>query len=324
MKKDTGNSGNNPVRILIVGTGAVGGFYGSRLDQAGAEVATVNRSDYETVRDEGIHIDSIDGPIHFKPKIVLQKVSDYGAFPDYILVCLKSLPELDIAAIIAPAVGANTTIILLQNGIGIEEPVRERFPDNEIISGLAFICVNRTGPGQIRHLCYGRLVIGCYPSGVSIDVEQLAQLFEKSGTTCRISESIVTERWRKLLWNAPYNPISVLAGHANTAEIMAQPETVELARNIMEEVCAVAASAGHYLPPEAVEKNLDDTRRMKPYKTSMLLDFEAGRPMEIEAIIGNIIKVAKMNSVTVIRLQTLYSLLKLTAGHKGGEPLVKP
>ena len=309
--KDTGKSKNNPVRILVVGAGAVGGFYGSRLSMAGAEVTTVQRSDFETVRDHGIHIDSIDGPMHFKPHRVLRQVADYGAFPDYILVCLKSLPELDIAEIIAPAVGQETTIILLQNGINIEEPVKKRFPQNKIISGLAFICVNRTGAGKISHLCYGRLVIGPYPSGTSLAVRQLAELFEKSNTPCRISESIVTERWRKLLWNAPYNPISVLA-KANTVQIMAQPETVELALNVMEEICAVAASVGHFLPPEAVEKNLEDTRKMKPYKTSMLLDYEEKRPMEVEAILGEVIKVAEKTGVSVIRLKTLYSLLKLT------------
>jgi 2-dehydropantoate 2-reductase len=297
----------------VVGTGAVGGFYGCRLNQAGAEVSTVHRSDFDVVKEKGIHIDSMDGPIHFTPHRVLKQVSDYDGYPDIILVALKSLPELDIAHIIAPAVGEDTSLFLLQNGIDIEEPVRERFPHNEIISGLAFICVNRVGPGQIRHLCFGRLVIGSYPSGTTPLIHQLAALFEQADTPCRISDSIVTERWRKLLWNAPFNPISVLAGHATTAEIMDLPESVQLARQIMEEVSAVSSAMGHYLPSEAIEKNLSDTKKMKPYKTSMLLDYESGRPMEVEAILGNIIKAAHSQGVPVLRLQTLYSLLKLTA-----------
>jgi 2-dehydropantoate 2-reductase len=315
MQKDTGNSDKNPLRILVVGTGAVGGFYGSRLDQAGAEVTTVHRSDYATVLKDGIHIDSIDGPAHFRPKRVLRNVADYGAFPDYILVTLKSLPELDIATIIDPAVGPDTTIFLLQNGVDIEQPISNRFPDNEIVSGLAFICVSRSRPGHILHLCHGRLVIGSYPSGISPAVRQLAELFEKSKTPCPVSDSIVLERWRKLLWNAPFNPISVLT-RTDTVQIMAQPEIVELAREIMEEVCAVSSSVGHFLPQEAVEKNLAETRQMRPYRTSMLLDYEAGRPMEIEAIVGNIIKAAKNNDVEVPRLETMYSLLKLTASRQ--------
>jgi 2-dehydropantoate 2-reductase len=312
MKKNTGKPENNPVRILVIGTGAVGGFYGSRLEMAGAEVSTVHRSDYETVLKEGIVTDSVDGPMHFMPKQVLRRAEDYrGEKPDYILVCLKSLPQLEIAPFIAPAVGGATTIVLLQNGIEIEPPVQEAFPNNEIISGLAFICVNRVGAGKIRHLCYGQLVIGTYPEGISPRVLELAKLFEDSNTLCRLCDSIVTERWRKLLWNASYNPISVLAGHVNTEQIMSQPETEQLARNLMEEVCAVAASTGHFLPQKAIEKNLEDTRRMEPYKTSMLLDFESKRPMEIEAILGNIIKMAEKNAIGVTRLKTLYSLLKL-------------
>ncbi|MBF0453594.1 MAG: 2-dehydropantoate 2-reductase [Magnetococcales bacterium] len=313
MKKDTVLSNNNPVTILVVGAGAVGGFYGCRLSQAGAEVSTVHRSDYEAVRQKGITIDSIDGPAHFHPQQVLRRVADYQGFPDYLLVSLKSLPELDIASLIAPAVGPDTTVILLQNGIQIEEPVQQRFPSNEIISGLAFICVNRIGPGMIRHLCYGRLMIGCYPEGISPAVRQLSALFERSNVPCHTSAFIVTERWRKLLWNAPYNPISVLAGGVDTQQIMAQPDMVSLIRGVMEEVLAVALSLGHNLTQEAVEKNLDDTHKMKPYRTSMLLDYESGRPMEVEAILGNIIKAAEKKAVRVVRLQTLYSLLKLKA-----------
>ncbi|MBF0195040.1 MAG: 2-dehydropantoate 2-reductase [Magnetococcales bacterium] len=310
MVKDTVNITNNPVRILVVGCGAVGGFYGSRLAKAGAEVTTVNRSDYDIVAKNGIKIDSIDGNYHFKPHGVIQEVANYKYFPDYILVALKSLPQLDIASIIAPAVGPNTTIFLLQNGIDIEKNIAVKFFNNEIISGLAFICVNRTKPGKIIHLCHGKLVVGTYPKGNSSAVLKLAELFNKSNTPCRISDSIITERWRKLIWNAPFNPISVLT-QTDTQQIMAQPGTVALVRSIMEEVCAVAASVGHILPSDVIDKNIADTEIMRPYKTSMLLDYEGNRPLEVEAILGNIIKTANKNGVLVPRLETIYEMLKL-------------
>jgi 2-dehydropantoate 2-reductase len=310
MVNDTANNHKNPVRILVVGTGAVGGFYGSRLAQAGAQVTTVNRSDYEAVAKNGILIDSIDGNYHFKPHNVLRKVAHYKSYPDYILVALKSLPQLDIADIIAPAVGPKTTIFLLQNGVNIEENISVKFFDNEIISGLAFICVNRTKPGHIIHLCHGKLVVGTYPNGSSVAVSKLADLFNKSSTPCRISETIVTERWRKLIWNAPFNPISVLT-RTDTQQIMSQPETVALVRSIMEEVYAVAASVGHNLPTDIIDINIADTQIMRPYKTSMLLDYEGNRPLEIETILGNVVRTAKKNGVMVPRLQTMYELLKL-------------
>ncbi|MBF0380153.1 MAG: 2-dehydropantoate 2-reductase [Magnetococcales bacterium] len=310
MEKDTANSNINPVRILVVGTGAVGGFYGSRLARAGAEVTTVNRSDYKEVANNGIFIKSIDGDYHFKPHAVLKNVADYQGYPDYILIALKSLPQLDIGKIIAPAVGPKTKIFLLQNGINIEENISVKFLDNEIISGLAFICVNRIKPGHISHLCYGKLVVGAYPDGNSAAVDKLANLFNESKTPCRISESIITERWRKLIWNAPFNPISVLT-QTDTQQIMAKPETVTLVRTIMEEVYAVAASVGHILPTDVIDKNIADTEIMRPYKTSMLLDFEENRPMEVEAILGNIVRTAKKSGIMVPHLQTMYELLTL-------------
>ncbi|MBF0323238.1 MAG: 2-dehydropantoate 2-reductase [Magnetococcales bacterium] len=257
----------SPPRILVVGTGAIGGFYGGRLAQAGLEVAAVCRSDFAAVRSQGIRIESVQGTFHFTPQPTLRQPADYAGLPDYILVTLKVLSEIDVAAIIRPVVGPDTVIVLIQNGMEIEASVAAAFPDHEILSGLAFICVSRTAPGVLRHTCHGRLTIGRYPQGESPSAQRLATWFNKAATPCMASASIVTERWRKLVWNAPFNPLSVLGGGLTTQEIMASPILSRLARQVMEEVWSVAAAAGHSLPPEVVEKNLTETRAMQPYKT---------------------------------------------------------
>jgi 2-dehydropantoate 2-reductase len=226
-------------------------------------------------------------------------------------VGLKVLPEIDTAAIIKEVVGAETAIVLLQNGVEIEEPVARAFPDNEIISGLAFICATRTSPGHIDHTDFGRVVIGRYPASKSVKVEELARLFSEAGLKCEVTEDAVTARWRKLVWNAPFNPISVLAGGADTKTMVENHESVELARKVMEEVCKIAEAVGHPLPPGVVQENIEGTRRMSPYKSSMLVDFEAGRPMEVEAILGNGIRAAKRHNLAVPHMQSLYGLLKL-------------
>ncbi len=308
--------GAPPPEILVVGTGAVGGYYGAQLARAGASVSTVHRSDHAAVAKDGIHIDGMKGAIHFTPKRVLKRVGDYPGHPDYILVCMKVLPEAPVAAVIRPAVGPDTVIVLLQNGIEIEPPVAEAFPGHEILSGLAFICVSRTGPGQISHTCYGRLTIGRYPQGESVAAQRLAALFEAVGTPCRVSRSVVTDRWRKLVWNAPFNPISVLL-RADTREILQHPETARLVKGVMEEVARLAAAAGYPLPEHVVEKNLQDTRVMKPYRTSMLLDHLAGRRLEVEAILGNAVAAARRCGVDVPRLETLYGLLSLADRRPG-------
>jgi 2-dehydropantoate 2-reductase len=298
-------------RILVVGTGAIGGFYGGKLAQAGARVATLCRSDYQAVKSEGIRVTSTYGNFHFVPEKVIRDVKEYGPPPDYVLVGLKVLHEINTAEIIKEVVGPDTAIVLLQNGVEIEEPVARAFPNNQIISGLAFICVTRTNPGHIDHVDFGRLVIGRFPAGKSDKTDLLAGLFNASGVPCTVSENVVTDRWRKLVWNAPFNPISVLAGGADTKTMVDNPESLELARQVMNEVCKVAEAVGHPLPAGVVEENIEGTRRMSPYKSSMLVDFEAGRPMEVEAILGNGIRAAKRHKVAVPHMESLYGILKL-------------
>jgi len=298
-------------RILVVGTGAIGGFYGGKLAVAGASVSTLCRSEYETVKSQGIKVTSSLGDFHFTPEKVIRNLSEYAPPPDYVLVGLKVLPEIDTAETIKEVVGPETAIVLLQNGVEIEEPLVKAFPNNEIISGLAFICATRTSPGHIDHSDFGRLVIGRFPAGKSAKTEELAKLFNDSGLSCTVSEDVLTDRWRKLVWNAPFNPISVLAGGADTKTMVENPESLELARQVMEEVCRVAEAVGHPLPAGVVQENIDGTRRMSPYKSSMLVDFEAGRPMEVEAILGNGIRAAKRHKVAVPHMESLYGLLKL-------------
>ncbi len=300
--------------IVVVGAGAIGGYYGGRLAQAGARVSVVARSDYEVVAKDGIRIQSPAGDFHFRPHRVVRSASHFGAFADVVLVGLKVLEEIRTADLIRDVVGPKTAILLIQNGVDIEPPVAEAFPTNEILSGLAFICVHRTAPGQVLHQDYGRLVLGRYPGGESETAHRLAEMFRRSGVPCEVTEDVTTARWQKLVWNAPFNPMSVLCGGASTQEMLGHEETTRLVRAVMEEVCAMAAASGHALPADVVDRMIADTRKMTPYKTSMLLDFEAGRPMEVEAIVGNAVRIARSLRVPVPHLETLYALL---SGLKG-------
>ncbi|MBF0293664.1 MAG: 2-dehydropantoate 2-reductase [Magnetococcales bacterium] len=318
----TPNPNNPPVdspSILVVGSGAVGGFYGGKLAKAGARVTTVQRSDFEVVRQQGIAIESIDGDFHFTPHEVLRSPGECKTPPDYLLVTLKSLPELDIPTLIRPAAGPGTVIVLMQNGIDIEEPVARAFPDNPLISALAFVCVQRIAPGRIRHLCFGRVTIGLYPSGPSAAVGRLERLFRAGGIPCQVTEQPRTARWAKLVWNAAFNPVSVLAGHATTTEMLAMPECEQLITEVMKEVVSVARLAGHELPESTVEENLRATRRMEPYLTSMALDHMANRPLESEAILGAAIRHGERLGVPTPCLSGLYAMLTLLTRKRPGE-----
>lgn len=297
--------------IVIVGAGAIGSFYGGKLALAGARVSVVCRSDYETVKERGYSITSKDGDFHFTPQHVLKKINDYPGTPDMIIVATKVLPTIDVVELIKDKVGPKTVIALIQNGIEIEEPVARAFPDNEIISGLAFICVSRRAPGQVEHQDYGRLVIGRYPSGAGSSCRRLEELFAQSGIKCEVTEDVVKSRWIKLIWNAPFNPISVLGGCVDTSEILADEEASKMVKTVMEEVLTLAAACGHTIEPSYIDKNIGDTRKMRPYKPSMLLDHENRRPMEVEAILGNAVRAARRVTVEVPHIFSLYSLLRL-------------
>ncbi|HHJ38958.1 MAG: 2-dehydropantoate 2-reductase [Methylothermaceae bacteria B42] len=297
------------MKVLIVGTGAIGGFYGALLAKQGAEVSVVCRGDYDTVKTHGIYIQSTLGEWTFQPDAVYRHAGEVPSPPDYVILCTKVLPHVDRVALIREAVGPETAITLIQNGVEIEDELAKAFPDNELISGLAFVCVSRTKSGHVWHQAYGHLMFGRYPAGITPKVTALCDTFNKSGISAKAMEDIVAARWQKCVWNAPFNPLSVLSGGLYTSDILENQEA--FVRQLMTEVCAIAEATGHPLPPNVIDKNIANTYKMPPYKTSMLLDFEAGRPMETEAILGNAVRAGQREGVAIPRLESVYALMKL-------------
>lgn len=297
--------------FVIVGAGAIGSFYGAILKRAGCRVSVVLRSEYEAVRDSGFTIDSPLGDLSYQPDQVYRDGESADTAPDYVICCVKVLPGIDRAELIKPWVGAHTRIVLIENGINIEPAVADAFPDNPLISCLAFIAVSRTGPGQIDHKAFGQLTMGAWPNGISDDCRALEALFVEGGIHMKLAEQVVAERWRKSLWNTPFNPLSVLAGGADTVTMLDTPGGERLAREMMAEVAAVAAADGHAMPEDAIDKNIAGTRKMPAYKNSMALDYIEGRPMEIDAILGNVVELADRHGVAVPRLRAMHVALMM-------------
>ncbi|MCK5120448.1 MAG: 2-dehydropantoate 2-reductase [Methylococcales bacterium] len=300
-------------KVLIVGAGAIGGFYGALLAKAGADVSVVCRSDYEIVKQQGYSINSNDlGNWTFTPSQVIKSSADYKEQADYIILCSKIVPEANRIKLIQDAVSANTCIVFIQNGIDIEQELINAFPNNEIISGLAFICCNRLKPGVIQHLAYGKLTLGSLNNKTN-KTQHLSDLINQAGVESITSNNIISSRWLKCLWNAPFNPLSVLSDGLSTQEILATQEA--FIRTIMQEICNIAQACGHPLPDDSIDINIERTYTMPPYKTSMLLDYENNQPMEIEAILGNTVRAAQRVNVSCPRLDSLYALMKLKELH---------
>ncbi len=297
--------------ILIVGSGAVGSYFGGKLVQEKTRVSALCRSDFEIAKERGLEIQSYKGNFIFKPAEVVKDAAQLSIAPDYIVVCLKVLPEISIADIIKEAVSPDTAIVLIQNGINIEKEVAEAFPDNELISGIAFIAISRIQPGIAKHTGSGKLILGNYPQGVTDKTRFLADCWLKAEVPCDLSEKVIRDRWQKMVWNAAFNPISVLGGGADSLQMVNVPESENLVKQVMKEVLILAKATGNELPEKLIDGIIAGNRKMRPFKTSMLVDYEMGRSMEVDAILGNAISIARELDIDVPFLESLFGLLKL-------------
>lgn len=298
-------------RILVIGAGGVGIYFSGRLAQAGAEVSVVARGDYEVASHTGYDIHSVAGDFHFMPAAVLKRAADYEGEADYIILASKVLPDVNAVELLRPAVRSpKTVIVLIQNGIDIEKRIAEAFPENQLLSTIAYIGVSRPAPGQVLHQGSGELKMGNYPSGVTPEAKRLAVLFEAAKVKCELYEDIGFVRWNKLVWNLPFNPVSVLAGGATTREMTQRDELETLCRTLMSEVIRVANAYGVALSENNADSQMEFTRNFPAYKTSMLQDYEAGRELEVEAILGNTVRLAAARGVPVPHMESCYALLK--------------
>jgi 2-dehydropantoate 2-reductase len=270
----------------ILGTGAVGGYYGGLLGKAGCPVRFLVRSDYAHIRANGLKIDSPKG--NFR----LEKVDVYatpGEMPpcDVAVVAWKSTENGNLGATLSKVLKPGGIVLVLQNGLDPERQAAAAAPDSPVLSGLCFLCSRKEGPGRIRHLDYGAVTLARYSplgaQGVTPEMERVGADFRMAGVDIRMHEDWRTARWRKLAWNIPFNGLCALLG-ADTARVIRHPAMRAQVSDIIDEVAAGAAACGCPLPADIRDRMLRDTDAMAPYEPSMKLDRDAGRPMELEAI----------------------------------------
>lgn len=274
----------------ILGTGALGGFYGARLQKAGLDVHFLLKSDYEQVKKYGLVVESKDGDFNL-PKV--HAYNDVEKMPqcDVVVVALKTTQNHLLPKMLPPVVKDNGVVLVLQNGLGVEEKVAEIVNNVTVIGGLCFLCSNKMGPGHIHHLDYGQITFSEYtpnyqPSGITERMQQIADDFESAGISIELAEDLLLARWKKLVWNIPYNGLSVIL-NARTDELMAHKYTSKLVEQLMYEVAAGAKSYGRIISDRFIQTMLDYTVKMTPYRPSMKIDYDEHRPLEIEAIFGN-------------------------------------
>lgn len=300
----------NEKSVLVIGSGGIGGLYGALLHKAGWQVDMVARSDHAIIASQGLQVDSILGNLSFKPRNVYSSVAQAGP-AQWILLAIKMLPSTDIASLIAPAVGPDTCICLIANGLDIEVPLVRAYPTNSLVSGVAFVGSSRVKGGHVKHSAYGGLILGSYLQNNDECCKDLINAFGRSGIKVSVSQDIALERWKKSIWNASFNPLSVLTNGADTGRLLGTPEAEKLVRTIMAEVVACGRAEGYSLPDELIDKNIATTKAMSAYLTSMALDYLNGHEIELEAILGSVVHYGRKHQISIPHLETLYETLRI-------------
>lgn len=300
-------------KYAIIGTGALGGFYGAKLQKAGLDVHFLLNSDYEHVSKYGLVVESKDGDFSLTQ---VNSYRDVAKMPqcDVVVVALKTTQNRLLSQMLAPVVKNNGVVLVLQNGLGVEEEIAQIVSNVSILGGLCFLCSNKIGPGHIRHVDYGQIVLSEYlsgyePAGITEKMRQIANDFENAGIPIELAEDLLLARWKKLVWNIPYNGLSVIL-NAQTDELMANLHTRTLIEQLMYEVAAGAKSCGRTIPDSFISRMLEYTITMKPYRTSMKIDYDEHRPLEVEAIFGNPLRKAQALSVNLPQINCVYQQLK--------------
>jgi 2-dehydropantoate 2-reductase len=292
----------------IIGTGAIGGYYGAKLAHAGQEVHFLLHSDYEYVKQHGLQVDSCDGSFHLDDVNAYQRPEDMPVC-DVVLVCLKSVNNSKLLALLPPLLHDRTLVVLIQNGIGVEEDVQKMFPDVQLAAGLAFICSAKTQPGIVSHQCYGSINLADYSCRDEALIQAVVDEFREAGVETGLVE-YHEARWKKAVWNMPFNGMTV-ALHTQTDLLLKNKSTRQLIREQMMEVVTTAQHLGvKNIDESFVDKMIEMTDAMIPYSPSMRLDYDFHRPMEIYYIYSRPLEIAREAGCRMPKLEMLEAELR--------------
>ena len=302
----------------VLGTGAISSYYGARLAAAGHRVVFLARSDAAALRAGGLSVTSTDGDVRIAAAALLivtdpTDLGDGAGGPvDVVLNGVKAGDPNPAAALLHHVpMGPRTIVVNLQNGLDMEADLVGAVGRRALLGGLCFICVNRLGGGVVEHVCGGSMTVAAHggnpASAPPQPVLDVVDDLRAAGVPATAEVDLVLARWKKLVWNVPFNPLAVILG-AEPRELLADPVSRELVIAAMHDVRAAAAAAGRDISPAFVDRMVAGTEGFPPYRTSMGLDYESGRPLEVDAILGRPLRVAQAAGVAVPTLELLWRM----------------
>ena len=300
---------------VVFGAGAVGTFFGGLLARAGQDVHFIARgTQLEALRSRGIRIEStLLGTLEVAPVATAGHASEAAAHlgrpADLVLVCVKAHQTPAVIEDLAPLVGEDTAIVTLQNGVESDEPLASRFGDARVYPGVVYVGATVERPGVVTHVAAGTIALGMRRGGSTERLSRVRDELSASGQPVRISTDIRRDRWRKLLWNAGFNTVSAITGTL-PRELLALPESRALLRGLMLEVVAVAQAQGIGLQEQDADDQIAWTEKAEGIRTSTMVDRQRGREMEIDALIGVVVRRGRELGVPTPCSDTIHALLK--------------
>jgi 2-dehydropantoate 2-reductase len=318
------------MKFLVAGAGAIGAYIGARLAQAGFDVTLYARGPHlRAMQEHGVQVKTSEGDFAARPAIA-SSLEDVGPV-DVVFLGVKAhgLPQL--APQLQPVLGPNTTVVSTQNGIpwwyfqgfgGEWEGLRlERIDPGGVISSaieahrvvgsIVYLSTEITAPGVIQHMEGNRITLGEPDGARSERIRKISEALTASGLRCPITARIRHEIWVKVLGNASLNPVSALT-RATIVQMVRDPGVGSVIRNIMQEVEEVSRNLGMELPI-SIDQRMAGAEKVGEHKTSMLQDLEAGRPMELEALVGAVVELGERVGLPMTCTRTVYNCAKLLA-----------
>lgn len=297
------------MRVAVIGTGAVGGYFGAKLALASHHVTFIARGAHlEAMRRQGLRVETGQGELRVRDAIFAADPGEAGQ-ADLVLLCVKSYDTVTSAEALAPLIGEKTQILSLQNGVDNADKIAARWGKTNTLAGVVYLGSQLVAPGLIKHSSGGKIVFGELDGSVGDRTKTVEQALISAAIPCEISREIRKAQWRKLLWNAPFCAISCLT-RATVKEIVDSDSLRKLAADCMAEVRAAARTQGVDLEPALMEETLTFSKTLGDFKSSMLQDLEAGKPLEYDAFNGVVVKLLRQDGGQAPVNQVFYGALE--------------
>ncbi len=318
------------MKFLIAGAGAIGAYMGACMARAGQDVTLFARGPHlRAMQEHGVRVKSVDGDFEAHPKIAAD-LGDVGPV-DVVFLGVKAHGLTQLAPQLKPVLGPDTAVVGTQNGIpwwffqgwGGEHQgmhlervdpggtIAAAIEPRRVLGSIVYFATDIIEPGVVRHTEGNRISLG-EPDGTRSDrSRQIAEALIAAGLRCPVTTRIRQEIWVKILGNVAFNPISALTG-ATLVQMARDPDVNALVRRIMEETIAVGAKLGLEVPI-TIDQRIAGAEKVGEHKTSMLQDLEAGRPIELEAVVGAVVELGERLNVPMPHTRAVYACTKLLA-----------